>query len=98
MRRRIMEEETKKVFDYIFHAETDGGYIIVKVDADSKKEAIKIAKAEFEEWGDTDESIDGDSIWHKNMTVYLGKFNYEITEDGNTIMEPGEVIDFSSIQ
>jgi hypothetical protein len=82
----------------VFHAETDTGYITVKVDADSKEEAMALAKAEFEEWGDTDDSTDGNAIWHSGMTVYLGKFNYEITEDGEKITERGEVVDFSTIE
>jgi len=88
-----------RVWDYVFHAETSTGYLIVKIDAESKEEAIKLAKIEFEEWGDTPESTDGDSPWHPGLTVYLGKFSYEYHGEGidNTI-ERGEVVDFSSIQ
>ena len=103
-----MDDEVTKVieptqtparkWDYIFHSETDTGYLIIKIDADSKEEAIKLAKVEFEELGDTPDSTDADATWHSGMPVYLGKFNYEITDKGKRITERGEVIDFSSIQ
>lgn len=79
-----------RVWDYVFHAETDNGYLIVKIDADSKGEAIKMAKQEFEEWGD--------DIWTPAMPVYVGKFSYELNEDRTITTERGEVVDFSSIQ
>ena len=87
-----------RVWDYVFHAETSNGYLIVKIDAESKEEAIKLAKIEFEEWGDTPDSTDGDSPWHSGLPVYLGKFSYELNEDNTITTERGEVVDFSSIQ
>jgi hypothetical protein len=77
-----------KVWDYVFHTETKHGYIIVKIDADSKEEAIKMAKKEFDE-----------HIWTPDIPVYIGKFEYEYHgEDVDITTERGEVVDFSSIQ
>jgi hypothetical protein len=79
-----------RVWDYVFHAETHNGYLLVKIDAESKDEAIKMAKEEFDEWG-TD-------IWTPDMPVYIGKFSYELNEDNTITTERGEVVDFSSVQ
>jgi hypothetical protein len=79
-----------RVWDYVFHAETSNGYLIVKIDAESKDEAIKLAMEEFTEWGT--------EIWTPDMPVYLGKFSYELNEDNTITTERGEVVDFSSIQ
>ncbi len=80
-----------RVWDYVFHVETKQGFLVVKIDANSKEEAIKMAKEEFTEWG-TD-------IWTPNMPVYIGKFEYEYYgEDVDTTTKRGEVVDFSSIQ
>jgi hypothetical protein len=86
-----------KVWDYIFHTETLDGLIIVKINADSKEEAIELAKIELDEWGDTPNSSDGNSPYI-GMPVYLGQFNHYMDEHGVTTIERGEVVDFSSIQ
>ena len=84
--------QTYREYDYIFHAETERGYLLLKMDAESKDEALRLAKAEFEEWKQ-------DGIWNPNMPVYLGKFSYEYHgEDVDRTIERGEVVDFSSIQ
>jgi hypothetical protein len=75
----------------VFHAETSNGYLIVKIDAESKDEAIKLAMEEFTEWGP--------QIWTPDIPVYLGKFEYEYHgEDVDITTKRGEVVDFSSIQ
>jgi len=79
-----------RIWDYVFHTETSNGYLLVKIDANSKEEAIKMAKEEFDEWG-TD-------IWTPDMPVYIGKFSYELNKDSTVTTERGEVVDFSSIQ
>jgi len=84
--------QTYREYDYIFHAETENGYLLFKADAESKDEALSLAKAEFEEWQQQ-------GIWNPDMPVYLGKFSYEYHgEDVDNTVERGEVIDFSSIQ
>ena len=78
-----------KVWDYLFHTETSNGYIVVKINADSKEKAIEMAYEEFQELG---------SIWNPTMPVYAGEFAYEYHgEDVDITTERGEVVDFSSI-
>lgn len=78
-----------KVWDYLFHTETSNGYVIVKINADSKEKAIEMAYEKFQELG---------SIWNPTMPVYAGKFAYEYHgEDVDITTERGEVVDFSSI-
>lgn len=78
--------------EYTFHSKITDGYLVLKINADSKDEVLRLAKSEFEEWKQ-------ERIWHSNMPVYLGEFSYDYHgEDVDPTLTRGEVIDFSSIQ